>query len=258
MAEQEPRQRWEALYRRMREGLATRAKHMEEALARIQNGELEAFEALRREAHRLRGTAPSYGMLEIGEKAGELEEAIRSGKQALIDALTHALLSAIREELARDGGGEALSPPNFSPRWSLLEGRSVLAAEDDEATRRLLELALLNMAKMKGQILRDGLELIEVMEKQAWVDLLVIDAMMPKMNGIDALNVLLQRGWIARVGCVVVLSAASLEEGGWSIPSEICFSWYRKPFRPSGFLDLLASKAQSKLKASPSSPPVAP
>ena len=58
------------------------AARMEEAATRP-----SALDQARREAHRLRGTAGSYGFAAVGEAAGRIEDALEEGRSVTPDLL---------------------------------------------------------------------------------------------------------------------------------------------------------------------------
>ncbi len=253
-----------ALKEKMARGLPDRATEIESAATRLESGEAGARDDVRRLAHKLRGIAGSYGFPHLGELAATVETSARGiDSDTVVIAHARDLACAARDAGAQSGVVAAsptpdptpapaapapvraaleesrtrptLSMPTVSPS---LEGLVVLAADDDDATRRLLEITLVQLGKMNGALFDRGPALLEELSRRESVDLVVVDAMMPDMNGLEILHAVVERGLAARVSQFVVLSAATAEELGWELPTGLPVGWLRKPFRPK---ELLAS-----------------
>jgi CheY-like chemotaxis protein len=70
-------------------------------------------------------------------------------------------------------------------RESIFEGRTVLIVEDD--VRNVFALSsLLEPRGLKTVIARNGREALEILSRSDAVDLVLMDVMMPEMNGIEA------------------------------------------------------------------------
>ncbi len=244
-----------ALKLKMLSGLPARADELEAAVSRLDTAEPDARDELRRLGHKLRGVAGSYGLAELGALSGSLEAAARdvtlevSGLRARALELAQRARRAARQEehpattpargpLEAAGGAS----PAFGaerPEGVSLAGRLVLGADDDDATRRLLSLTFFQMGRMRGGVVEGGQQLLAALEREARVDFVVVDAMMPEMNGLEVLRALVERGLEGRVGRFAILSAAAPEELGWVIPAGLEVGWLRKPFRPKDLLDAL-------------------
>lgn len=246
-----------ALRAKVLRGLPGRASELDAESLRLERGGEEARAELQRLGHKLRGVAGSYGLDALGALAAELEALARDPSHARGSVVAKARELAQRaREAAPPPDEEASSPP--SPPRSVepaqaaiaapapsakapLEGLHVLGADDDDATRRLLSLTFIQMGRMRGTVFESGQALIEALRGEASVDLVVVDAMMPEMNGAEVLRAISDQGLGGRVLRFVVLSAASPEELGWSLPPEIRVDWLRKPFRPKELLESLVT-----------------
>lgn len=253
-----------ALKDKMARGLPQRAEEIEDAAARLERGDAAARDDVRRHAHKLRGIAGSYGYPLLGELSATLETMARDTAPPNEEVVARArdLASAVREAAAPQSGvvakkpaeapiapvppaaAEAAAPrarsamPQVAPE---LEGLVVLAADDDDATRRLLEITLVQLGRMRGALFERAPLLLEELASRDRVDLVVVDAMMPDMNGLELLEAVVARGLHTRGTRFVVLSAATPEELGWVLPAGLEVGWLRKPFRPRELLTSLTT-----------------
>ena len=260
-----------ALKQKMARGLPDRAKELEDAAARLEAASedlaRDARDEVRRFAHKLRGIAGSYGFPHLGELAAGVETAARSEDRPASEVVTLArdLAAAAREAGAPQSGvvdkssaraveaaatapeappteAPAPAPPRRAAMPTVapeLEGLVVLAADDDDATRRLLEITLVSLGRMQGTLFDRAPALLDELSRRERIDLVVVDAMMPDMNGLELLHAAAERGLADRVGQFVVLSAATPEELGWTLPAGLRVGWLRKPFRPKELLTQL-------------------
>jgi PAS domain S-box-containing protein len=74
-----------------------------------------------------------------------------------------------------------------------LHGRRILIAEDDQSNFILLQHILL---KTNAEVVRaaDGLEVLELLDSDASVDLILLDIKMPKMDGMEVIQKIRSRG----------------------------------------------------------------
>lgn len=258
-----------ALKEKMARGLPDRAAEIESAATRLERGDEQARDDVRRLAHKLRGIAGSYGFPHLSELAATVEGLAR-GTDSAADVVARArdLASAARDAGPQSGvvatAGVEPARPAVSPRSPAaleesrsrptlsmpavspsLEGLVVLAADDDDATRRLLEITLVQLGRMNGALFDRGPALLEELARREKVDLVVVDAMMPDMNGLEILHAAVERGLSGRVSHFVVLSAATADELGWVLPTGLRVGWLRKPFRPKELLGSLVTLTES-------------
>jgi CheY-like chemotaxis protein/HPt (histidine-containing phosphotransfer) domain-containing protein len=231
---------------KMVRGLPDRVRELEGALTQLRARDPSAREALKRFSHKLRGVAGTYGFQTLTERAAEGEHAAREGSDEALVAAIEALLQAIHVAIQAAPPSESTSPPitatplEATPpnvpapaaSTSPLLGLNVLAADDDDATRRLLEITLRQVAKCEASLFDRGHGLLAALEARDAVDLVIVDAMMPEMNGLEFLEAVVASGQGKKARLFVVLSAATAEELGWKLPTELRLGWLRKPFRP--------------------------
>jgi CheY-like chemotaxis protein len=83
----------------------------------------------------------------------------------------------------------------------------ILVADDDAATRQMLEF-LLQDEGYEVLVARNGLETVKMVE-EASPDLVLLDLMMPEMDGYEALNVLRESGRLKSMP-ILIVSARSI------------------------------------------------
>ena len=226
---------------KMIRGLPERVRELEGALAQLRGGHASARDELKRYAHKLRGVAGTYGFDDLTQLAAHGESTARDGSEDALQSAIEALIAGIREAIPQDA---VETPPIAEPAKVVrtdpaapkvagpLEGLRVLAADDDDATRRLLEITLRQVAKCEASLFDRGHGLLAALASQAEVDLVIVDAMMPEMNGLEFLQGVVKAGLGKKARLFVVLSAATSEELGWQLPTGLALGWLRKPFRP--------------------------
>lgn len=120
-----------------------------------------------------------------------------------------------------------MAPPRSPPK-------RVLVIDDDEATRRLIGLTLSRLGGHEPVVVGSGAEGLELLDGRPF-DLVIVDAMMPDMNGPTFVR-LVRTTKPAYAGTrVVICSAASPDELAMPLepPPD---GWLRKPIRPQGLL----------------------
>ena len=225
---------------KMIRGLPERVREFEGALAQLRGGHASARDELKRYAHKLRGIAGTYGFDDLTQLAAHGESAARDGSEETLQSAIEALIVAIREAIPQGAVEPApiveavvvRAEPAASKVAGPLHGLRVLAADDDDATRRLLEITLRQVAKCEATLFDRGHGLLAALASQAEVDLVIVDAMMPEMNGLEFLQGAVAAGLGGKARLFVVLSAATSEELGWQLPTGLALGWLRKPFRP--------------------------
>lgn len=226
---------------KMIRGLPERVRELEGALAQLRGGHASARDELKRYAHKLRGVAGTYGFDDLTQLAANGEGAARDGSEEALQSAIEALVVGIRRAIP-EGAVETApiaepavvvrAEPAATKAAGPLEGLRVLAADDDDATRRLLEITLRQVAKCEANLFDRGHGLLAALASQAEVDLVIVDAMMPEMNGLEFLQGVVEAGLGGKARLFVVLSAATSEELGWQLPTGLALGWLRKPFRP--------------------------
>lgn len=230
-----------ALKYKMESGLAERARELREMATRIESGEASARKQLKTESHKLRGVAGSYGHQDLTDLAAELEQRASMSPPATVCRLARELADLADQKASRSepppvGPSRAPPPPSQPPRVSERpkpkppgERLRVLAIDDDPVTQRLLSLTLAQVGGFDATIVHSASQALELLGTQAF-DIVLSDAMMPDMNGRDFRRTARAAGASMPI---VILSAASASELGWSSELGKSDAWLRKPFKPT-------------------------
>lgn len=253
-----------ALKSAMESGLGDRARGLRALADRVVQGDAAARAELKTEAHKLRGVAGTYGHADLTQAAGELEAQASLGEAELVRRTTYAL--AALAESKGQGSAPAAKRPTQQPAPASTPARAqrsvqpaavadsdaqvdatrklrVLAIDDDAVTQRLLALTLQQVGGFEATIVASAQAALALLEQHEY-DVVVSDAMMPDMNGMEFRRVARARGLKLPI---VMLSAASPDELGWTIKAEHAVDWLRKPFRPSELVrDLLRIAARHR------------
>jgi len=233
-----------ALKQKMESGLVERAKALRDLAAKVESGDVLARKALKTESHKLRGVAGTYGHQELTDKAAELEQRASLSPPAIVGQLARNLAdlaeAASAQAKASHTAEQAAPAPEASPAPPAPpkvepspkpagQKLRVLAMDDDPLTLRLLALTLKNVGGFDATIVESATVALELLAKEAF-DIVISDAMMPEMNGKE----LCERARALGVKApVVILSAASPDELGWSSTLNGATAWLRKPFKPT-------------------------
>ncbi|HYH98792.1 response regulator [Hyalangium sp.] len=106
--------------------LRRRLASLTESVARARSGSREALEAAYYDAHKLHGSAGSFGFAQVGEVAGRLEALVRPGREEL--AVDWEATEAALRDLAETISGP--TPVEAAPKPTSLMG-TVLVVDDD-------------------------------------------------------------------------------------------------------------------------------
>jgi CheY-like chemotaxis protein len=243
------------LKHKMESGLVDRARTLREMASRLEAGDESARKQIKTESHKLRGVAGSYGHHDLTEAAARLEQRASISPPTTVGQMARELADLAETkgrhskppvEGARSGATRISSNP---PRQSGATRKSgtnplrVLAMDDDPVTQRLLLLTLQQVGGFNATIVQSASEALALLERHTY-DVVLSDAMMPDMNGRDFRRAARERG--ARMP-IVILSAASPDELGWSREPEGEGAWLRKPFKPTQLVqDILRIVAKQK------------
>jgi CheY-like chemotaxis protein/HPt (histidine-containing phosphotransfer) domain-containing protein len=232
-----------ALAAGVRAELPARAKALRTAIEALEGGDEEARTTVGRLAHMIRGTAGSHGMHALTEPAARVESASRAAPVPELAHLTRALADAIETTAAATVPAPVEARPVAPPSAGLvkpLAGRAVLAIDDDPATRRLLGMTLSNLGGASTSIEESPTAFFAALEARTF-DVIVVDAMMPEMNGRAILERIAGSPLARPSARYFVLSAAEQSELRWELPKTLAVTWLRKPFRPRDLLDAIQS-----------------
>lgn len=226
--------RMAVIQERIQAGFGERARELRGAAQRLEDGDEAARDEVRRLAHKLRGVAGSGGHTALGERAAKIEAAAKNdalstlviivGARRLADAAASATADATAEPAKVD---REPAPPRPKLGWR------VVALDDESSTRRLMEITLTTTGGCDATVFANASDAMRSIVERT-PDLVIVDAMMPDVDGLT-----FYRGVRERVGGevpVVILSAASAEELGWTLPADERLRWMRKPFRPASLL----------------------
>ena len=127
----------------LRAALPERARELREAAEQLSVDEASARVHIARLAHRLRGTAATYGAESLPEPAARLEAGAKADDVREVSSATIAL-AELAEQATRGAPPATASAPDTSTPPPVsgvfvkpLAGVRILAIDDDEATRRL-------------------------------------------------------------------------------------------------------------------------
>ena len=254
------------LKHKMERGLLERARTLRAMADRLDAGDQAVRREIKTESHKLRGVAGSYGHNDLTELAAQLEQRASVSPPATVTALTRSLA-----DLAESKGRNSLPPPTAAPqiaaapvsaapasapaspppaRASSPQGSSarprtgkplrVLAMDDDLVTQRLLQLTLGQVGGFDATVVGSAAAALDLLQRETF-DVVLSDAMMPDMNGRDFRRAARAAGALMPI---VILSAASAAELGWTAETDKQDYWLRKPFKPRELVQEIARIAQ--------------
>lgn len=242
----ELRQEWLA-------GLICRAADLRAAAQCLRSDERAARRALHSLAHRLKGLAGTHGQQDLSQLAQQLSACVQVADVRVLEQRVIEL-AGLTEHLSRSAGmpeqlhhraGESLSnvplaerplaaptptDPDAEPGTAEPVRARVLALDDEPSAARLLGLTLTRLGGFDTEVLRSAAQAVQRLSEQRF-DLIISDAMMPDMDGQE----FCQRARTCHRGAavpIVILSAATPQELGWSQRDAAYDAWLRKPFRP--------------------------
>ncbi len=119
----------------------------------------------------------------------------------------------------------------------------ILIVEDDPTTVQLIEF-LLKKNDFEVLVAHNGVEALEISKKEK-SDLILMDVMMPKMDGIEAIEEL-KKDEDTRDIPIVILSALGQEMDVMRGLQAGAASYIVKPFSPKELLDEIKAKLEKK------------
>ena len=226
-----------ALKAKMVAGLPERAREIREGASKVDQALPESLQGARRLAHRLAGIAGSHGFRRLTEVGRATEQLIDEG--APLEQIRAALvtLADACEAVARDPEGHTAAPSAPDP-LAHTRGRPVLAVEDDDSTAHLLMLTLGRIGGFAPMVVDTAERALELLEERRF-DLILIDAMLPGMNGLAFCKHVREAMPSYRDVAIVVLSAASPADLGWSLEDlgeHKPDGWLNKPIRAKSLI----------------------
>jgi CheY-like chemotaxis protein len=116
-------------------------------------------------------------------------------------------------------------------------GRKILVIDDDLAIRVLLQ-AVLRRMKFDVELAEDGLVGLEKLKKNGKVDLILLDLMMPKVNGYEFIDKIRTEYPDGGRPHIVVFTAAG-KRGVDKIPPNAVCNAILKPFDLEKFIEMI-------------------
>ena len=116
-------------------------------------------------------------------------------------------------------------------------GRKILVIDDDLAIRVLLQ-AVLRRMRFDVELAEDGLVGLEKLKSNGNVDLILLDLMMPKVNGYEFIDSIRTQFPDGRRPHIVVFTAAGKRGVDKIAPEAICNS-ILKPFDLEKFIEMI-------------------
>jgi CheY-like chemotaxis protein len=115
-------------------------------------------------------------------------------------------------------------------------GRKILVIDDDLAIRVLLQ-AVLKRMKFEVELAEDGMAGLDKLRQNGQFDLVLLDLMMPKLNGYELIDKLGQEFPDARPHIIVFTAAG--KRGVEKIPKNTVCNSILKPFDLEKFIDMI-------------------
>ncbi|MFZ2493769.1 MAG: response regulator [Thermoanaerobaculia bacterium] len=115
-------------------------------------------------------------------------------------------------------------------------GKRILVIDDDLAIRVLLQ-AVLRRMRFEVELAEDGIDGLERLAKRGTFDLILLDLMMPRLNGYDFLEKVTEL-YPEQRRHIVVFTAAG-KRGVEKIPESAVCSSILKPFDLDKFIDII-------------------
>lgn len=116
-------------------------------------------------------------------------------------------------------------------------GRRILVIDDDVAIRVLLQ-AVLRRMKFDVELAEDGQVGLDKLNANGAYDLVLLDLMMPRLNGYEFIE-RMQSEVKEKRPHIIVFTAAG-KRGVEKIPPDAVCNWILKPFDLEKFIDLIA------------------
>ena len=116
-------------------------------------------------------------------------------------------------------------------------GRKILVIDDDLAIRVLLQ-AVLKRMKFEVELAEDGAAGLEVLQRDSGYDLILLDLMMPRLNGYEFIDQISRRHPDRRPHIIVFTAAG--KRGVDKIPTDAVCNSILKPFDLDKFIDIIA------------------
>ena len=200
-----------ALHRRRYQGIVVECE--------LPDGDgLELLRTIRSEPALARTPAILYSerALDAGTLAqlAQLDAAVVGNGDAPLATETEAVaafLQQVKQDIARPPEPAAPDPAPRAPRTDVLKGKCVLLVDDD--VRNLFALTgLLESAGMEVAAVESGAEALRQLDARPGIDLVLMDIMMPEMDGYEATRRIRADARFARLPIIALTAKAMLED----------------------------------------------
>ena len=116
-------------------------------------------------------------------------------------------------------------------------GKRILVVDDDLAIRVLLQ-AVLKRMKFDVAVAEDGFAGLDLVQQNGGFDLILLDLMMPRINGYEFIEAISTRFPDSRPHMVVFTAAG--KQGLAKLPPDMVCNSILKPFDLDRFIDIIA------------------
>ncbi len=171
-----------ALQERYRLGLGAKCASIAADLERLRGDASHSPEEAATLAHRLQGTAGSFGFAAVGVAAGRLERVLAGLGPGPVSAPAWDLLTLALGELAQEIC-VAQATPSAEPGGQAAPGpRRVLLVDDEEDIRTIGRIALEDVGGLQVFLACCGQDGLRIAAREQ-PDVILLDVMMPGMDG---------------------------------------------------------------------------
>jgi DNA-binding response OmpR family regulator len=116
--------------------------------------------------------------------------------------------------------------------------RHILVADDEPHIGRIIKMKLEN-GPFRVSLAYDGQEAVDILERESDIDLVLLDLMMPRLSGMDVLQIVRQREKWKDIPCII-LTAAGADQHQKDAMKSGATDFLTKPFSPKKLYALVA------------------
>jgi CheY-like chemotaxis protein len=129
-----------------------------------------------------------------------------------------------------------------------VQNRTIVVGEDDRATREMIGIALSTELSAHVMLASNGQRVVEL-ARQTHPAVIVMDVVMPEMDGIEAIRQLRADSSTAHIPVIAVSAVASRDE----VMDAGCWAFLPKPFRLDTLLQMVDDLVAVRNATPPSS-----
>jgi len=115
-------------------------------------------------------------------------------------------------------------------------GTTILAVDDSASVRKMVQF-ILESKGLQAKVAENGLEALKVLKHHV-IDAIILDINMPKMNGLEFLQIVKSEGAYATIPVIMLTTEGQDEDKDKAIALGAS-AYVVKPFKPSQLLTLL-------------------